>query len=263
MIPQARGLEDPKRGKDVRGVARALVTDARYLAHLYKRVLRGQAPQIASYFWKAGATKQKATVLRAGRSFFTCPLMRANFPNGQICESCICGEKQRRVDPARGPQQNVATTTIATPRHGIRFIRALLQDSAYLMATLRRLRAGALPSNLELYLWQLAYGNLDEMEAALVKRGGVHIKFMRELRDPLKRKAEASESDATHGHGHGLEPEQSQPVPEADDGLGQGDDRGVLFDPCKACEATGRDVRSYGDERCPACAGKGFLAIPL
>ena len=62
MIPQARALEDPKRHTDARRVARALVTDATYLANLYKRVLRGQAPQIAGYFWKAGATKQKATV---------------------------------------------------------------------------------------------------------------------------------------------------------------------------------------------------------
>jgi hypothetical protein len=164
-------------------LARALVTDPVYLKNLIQRLRRGQARHIERYFWMAAATKQKDGVTPARRIIVTCPLMRAGFPDGRTCEDCICGAK---LPPARDRQPPEAPKRAVLPRQGLDFIRAGIQDPHYRVRTLRQLRSGRLPRNLERYLWQLAFGKLDEMEARLQPRD-FHIRLPNEVKDPLKR----------------------------------------------------------------------------
>jgi hypothetical protein len=170
-------------------LARMLVTDPVYLKNLAQRLRQGQAPHIEPYCWMAAATKQKDSVMAASRIISTCPLRRAGFPDGRTCEDCFCGAKPRRgwalaAQPVAAPKQ------ATLPRQGLSFIRTVLQDPQYRVKTLQRLRAGRLAPSLERYLWRLAFGKLDEMEASVRPRD-FRISFMNEAEDPLKRPAAA------------------------------------------------------------------------
>ena len=127
------------------------------------------------------------SVMAASRIISTCPLQRAGFPDGRTCEDCFCGAKPRR-DWALPAQPFAAPKQATLPRQGLSFIRTVLQDPQYRVKTLQRLRAGRLAPSLERYLWRLAFGKLDEMEASVRPRD-FRISFMNEAEDPLKRPA--------------------------------------------------------------------------
>jgi hypothetical protein len=58
-----------------------------------------------------------------------------------------------------------------------------LQDPHYRVKTLRQIRSGRLPRNLERYLWQLGFRKLGEMGAQSQSRE-FHIVLPNEVKDP-------------------------------------------------------------------------------